>query len=220
MQDELDSELIQNSTASQNEVRSEIQEDIMIRHQRRRMFPRAALVGLGAGLVASLFRIVLAGLDTVRNGLIEWSHQFQYFGWLFPFAFGVLGATLSVILVRRFAPETSGSGIPHIEAVLHRLRTLNWKRVLPIKFIAGALAIGGGLALGREGPSVHMGGAVGDAISRWLKVLPQERRTLIAAGAGAGLAAAFNAPLPSASNCIASSFCFAWYSYWFVRSCI
>jgi CIC family chloride channel protein len=195
MQDELDSEKIQDPTASQNEVRSEIQEDILIRHQRRRMFPRAALVGLGAGLVASVFRIVLAELDTVRNGLIEWSHQFQFFGWLFPLAFGVVGATLSVMMVRRFAPETSGSGIPHIEAVLHRLRTLNWKRVLPIKFIAGALAIGGGLALGREGPSVHMGGAVGDAISRWLKVLPQERRTLIAAGAGAGLAAAFNAPL-------------------------
>ena len=55
---------------------------------------------------------------------------------------------LSVMLVRRFAPETSGSGIPHLEAVLHRLCELNWKRVLPVKFIAGTLAIGGGLALG------------------------------------------------------------------------
>ena len=195
MQDELDSEKMQDSTDSQSEVQSEIQEDLIIRYQRRRMFPRAALVGLGAGLVASLFRIVLAGLDTVRIGLIEWSHQFQFFGWLFPLAFGALGATFSVMLVRRFAPETSGSGIPHIEAVLHRLRTLNWKRVLPVKFVAGSLAIGGGLTLGREGPSVHMGGAIGDAISRWLKVPPRERRTLIAAGAGAGLAAAFNAPL-------------------------
>jgi CIC family chloride channel protein len=110
-------------------------------------------------------------------------------------AFGALGALLSVMLVRRFAPETSGSGIPHLEAVLHRLRTLDWKRVLPVKFIAGALAIGGGLAMGREGPTVQMGGSVGDAVSRWLKVPPRERRTLIAAGAGAGLAAAFNAPL-------------------------
>jgi CIC family chloride channel protein len=99
------------------------------------------------------------------------------------------------MMVRRFAPETSGSGIPHLEAVLHRLRTLDWKRVLPVKFIAGALAIGGGLAMGREGPTVQMGGSVGDAVSRWLKVPPRERRTLIAAGAGAGLAAAFNAPL-------------------------
>lgn len=195
MQDEQNNEKNQDTAASQNEVLSEIQEDIMIRHQRRRMFPRAALVGLGAGLVASFFRIVLAELDIARNGLIEWSHQFVLLGWIFPLAFGALGALLSVMLVRRFAPETSGSGIPHLEAVLHRLRTLDWRRVLPVKFLAGALAIGGGLAMGREGPTVQMGGSVGDAVSRWLKVPPRERRTLIAAGAGAGLAAAFNAPL-------------------------
>lgn len=181
--------------AAQAEVQSEIQEDLMIRHQRRKMFPRAALVGLGAGLVASLFRAVLASLDTARTGLIQWSYQFPLWGWIFPVIFGTLGAVLSVTLVRRFAPETSGSGIPHLEAVLHRLRTLNWKRVLPVKFIAGALSIGGGLAMGREGPTVQMGGSVGDAVATWLKVLPRERRTLIAAGAGAGLAAAFNAPL-------------------------
>ncbi len=174
---------------------TEIEEDLAIRKQRRRIFPRAALVGLGAGLVASLFRIVLAGADTMRNGLIEWSHQFPALGWVFPVMFTVTGAALSVFFVRRFAPETSGSGIPHLEAVLHRLRTLHWRRVLPVKFVAGALAIGGGLTLGREGPTVQMGGAVGAAVSTWLKVLPRERRSLVAAGAGAGLAAAFNAPL-------------------------
>lgn len=104
-------------------------------------------------------------------------------------------ALLSVFLIQRFAPEASGSGIPHLEAVLHRLRTLDWRRVLPVKFVAGALAIGGGLALGREGPTVQMGGAMGAAIADWLRSRPQERRTLIAAGAGSGLAAAFNAPL-------------------------
>jgi CIC family chloride channel protein len=60
---------------------------------------------------------------------------------------------------------------------------------------SGVLAIGSGLALGREGPTVQMGGAVGDGIARRLKVGPQDRLTLTAAGAGAGLAAAFNAPL-------------------------
>jgi len=185
----------QDATVSQKEILSEIQEDLNIREQRRRMFPRAALVGLCAGLVASFFRIALAGADAFRNGLIEWSHQYPFWGWVFPMFFGMVGASLSVMLVRRFAPEASGSGIPHLEAVLHRLRVLNWKRVLPVKFIAGTLALGGGLALGREGPTVQMGGAIGDAISKWLKVPPRERRTLIAAGAGAGLAAAFNAPL-------------------------
>ena len=78
---------------------------------------------------------------------------------------------------------------------MHRLRTLGWERVLPVKFVAGALAIGGGLALGREGPTVQMGASVGAAVSSWLKVAPREQRSLIAAGGGAGLAAAFNAPL-------------------------
>jgi CIC family chloride channel protein len=164
-------------------------------HQRRRVFPRAALVGFGAGLVAALFRATLTSADTLRDALIGWAHQFPFLGWLFPVAFGVAGAVLSVALVRRFAPETSGSGVPHIEGVMHRLRTLAWKRVLPTKFVAGAVGIGGGLTLGREGPTVQMGGAVGAMISSWLKSAARERRTLIAAGSGAGLAAAFNAPL-------------------------
>jgi CIC family chloride channel protein len=67
--------------------------------------------------------------------------------------------------------------------------------VLPTKFIAGVVGIGAGLSLGREGPTVQMGGSIGAAVAEWLKSSPGERRTLIAAGAGAGLAAAFNAPL-------------------------
>lgn len=192
---EEDKDINEKLNIAQVEAETEIEEDLMIRQNRRRIFPRAALVGLGAGFIASLFRIVLAGADQFRNGLIGWSHQYPLFGWIFPVLFSITGATLSVFFVRRFAPETSGSGIPHLEAVLHRLKTMNWKRVLPVKFAAGALAIGGGLTLGREGPTVQMGGAVGGAVSDLLKVLPRERRTLIAAGAGAGLAAAFNAPL-------------------------
>lgn len=195
MQNDHNDEKAQDSTVSQNEVRSEIQEEIVIRQQRRRIFPRAALVGFGAGLVAALFRLTLTTADTLRNGLIAWSRHFPLWGWIFPILFTTAGAVISVMLVRRYAPEASGSGIPHIEGVMHRLRTLGWKRVLPVKFFAGALAIGGGLALGREGPTVQMGASVGAAVSSWLKVAPRERRALIAAGGGAGLAAAFNAPL-------------------------
>ncbi|MBE0697248.1 MAG: H(+)/Cl(-) exchange transporter ClcA, partial [Anaerolineaceae bacterium] len=143
----------------------------------------------------ALFRLVLAGGDIVRNGLITWGHQFPLLGWIFPVLFSIFGAVTSLALVRHFAPETSGSGIPHLKGVLHRFRTMRWTRILPTKFIAGTLALSGGLGLGREGPIVQMGGAVGDAIANRLKASPGERRTLIAAGAGAGLAAAFNAPL-------------------------
>ena len=105
------------------------------------------------------------------------------------------GTLLAVLLVIHLAPETSGSGIPHVKAVLHRQRTLRWKRVLPVKFISGALAIGSGLALGREGPTVQIGSAGGAGVASWFKALPREQQTLTMAGAGAGLAAAFNAPL-------------------------
>jgi CIC family chloride channel protein len=180
---------------SQSQVRSEIQEYLQVRQERRRLFPRAALVGLIAGIVAIAFRGILAVGDNLRDALIHWAHHYPRVGVLFPICFGAIGAFLAALLVRRYAPEASGSGIPHLEAVLHRYRDLLWERVLAVKFVGGALAIGGGLALGREGPTVQMGGAVGDAVAKWLKAGTRDRLTLIAAGAGAGLSAAFNAPL-------------------------
>ena len=178
-----------------DDSRSEIQEYLDIQQQRRWIFPRAALVGACAGVVALLFRMALTGADALRITFISWAQTLPVMGWVFPVMLTLLGAGISVAITRRYAPEASGSGIPHLEAVLHRFRSLEWRRVLPVKFFGGILAIGSGMALGREGPTVQMGGAVGDAISRWLKVSERERLTLISAGAGAGLAAAFNAPL-------------------------
>ncbi len=180
---------------SQSNARSEIQEYLNVSQQRRRLFPRAAVVGLLAGLAATAFRAVLAAADNLRNGLISWAHHYPSFGWIFPVLFSIIGTTIALYLVRKFASEASGSGIPHLELVLHRYRELDWKRLLPVKFFGGMMAIGGGLALGREGPTVQMGGAVGDAVSRWMRLGIRDRLTLTAAGAGAGLAAAFNAPL-------------------------
>jgi CIC family chloride channel protein len=176
-------------------VESEVQEYLFIRQQRRRLFPLAALVGLCAGIVAILFRGALSSMDTLRNSLITWAHQFPAYGWIFPILFSTGGALLSFTLMHRFAPETKGSGIPYLKAVLLRFQEINWQRILPVKFFGGIASIGSGLVMGREGPTVQMGGAIGAAIAQWLKVSPREKLTLIAAGAGAGLAAAFNAPL-------------------------
>ena len=177
------------------EARSEIQEYFEVSHEQHKLFPRAALVGLCAGTVAVIFRALLAGADALRNQLIQWTYTLPTLGWVLPMMFSAAGASVAAVLVFRYAPETSGSGIPHLKAVLHRLRDLTWGRVLIVKMISGVLAIGSGLALGREGPTVQMGGAVADGVARGLKVAPQDRLTLTAAGAGAGLAAAFNAPL-------------------------
>jgi CIC family chloride channel protein len=100
-----------------------------------------------------------------------------------------------VLLVRRVAPETAGSGVQEIEGALDDLRPLRWRRVLPVKFVGGLCALGGGLALGREGPTIQMGGNLGRMIGDLFKLSRDEVHTLIAAGAGAGLSAAFNAPL-------------------------
>jgi CIC family chloride channel protein len=177
------------------EARSELSEYLDLQEQRRRLFPHAALVGAAAGLAAILFRVLLAGAEAARDALLAWSHRVPAVGWLAPALFCAVGAALAVFLVRRYAPETSGSGIPHIEAVLLRRREMRWRRVLPVKFFGGVAAIGAGLALGREGPTVQMGGAAAAAVADVTRVPARARATLIAAGAGAGLAAAFNAPL-------------------------
>jgi chloride channel protein, CIC family len=196
MEKRSNTEINENPSEEKTEaVRSEIQEYLDFRNQRRWVFPKAALVGAIAGLTALFFRISLAGADSIRNNFINLAHTNAEWGWIFPILYTMAGAVFSVFITRRFAPEAKGSGIPHLEAVLHRISELNWKRVLPVKFFGGIIAIGSGLALGREGPTVQMGGAIGDAISRFLKVSERERLTLISAGAGAGLAAAFNAPL-------------------------
>jgi CIC family chloride channel protein len=106
-------------------VRSEIQDYLDERQQRRWIFPRAALVGGCAGAVALGFRVVLTESDLLRNNLITWAHTLPFLGWLFPVVLTFLGAGISVAITRRFAPEASGSGIPHLEAVLHRYRKLD-----------------------------------------------------------------------------------------------
>ena len=176
-------------------VQGEIQDFLRSHERRRTLMPRAVLVGVLAGLVGVAFRTTLNASEKLRDLLIGYGHTLPAGGMLLPILFGAVTVAVAVTLVRRIAPETSGSGIPHLKAVLHHLRSMRWQRVLPVKFVGGALGIAGGLALGREGPTVQMGGAVGQMVGQWLKCTSRERRTLIAAGAGAGLAAAFNAPL-------------------------
>lgn len=145
--------------------------------------------------MAVAFGRSLEASERLRGELIAWAGRFGALGVVVPVLLGAVTAAIAVGLVARIAPEAGGSGIPHLKAVLHRLRALRWRTVLPVKFAGGVLGIGGGLALGREGPTVQMGGAVGQMVGGWFRCTPRERLTLIAAGAGAGLSAAFNAPL-------------------------
>jgi CIC family chloride channel protein len=157
----------------------------------------ASLVGALAGFVGGAFRIALTELARGRAEMIVWAHHHGpwWVGWTIPTGFCAVGAAMACYLTQRLAPQTAGSGIPRVEAVLrHHLRPATFW-ILPVKFFGGALGIGSGLALGREGPTVQMGGTVGRLVSDALKRYLPEPWTLIAAGAGAGLAVAFNAPL-------------------------
>jgi CIC family chloride channel protein len=98
-------------------------------------------------------------------------------------------------VVFRFVPEARGSGIPHVKGVLLHVRAMPWKILVPVKFLGGLLGIGAGLSMGREGPTVQMGAAVGRMMADRLHVGSRTAPQLLSCGAGAGLAAAFNAPL-------------------------
>lgn len=160
-----------------------------------RLYLATALVGVLTGVVIAGFHALLdqaaLGRNLLRTALVDAPLP----GWVVLAALGALVLMTSVWLVRRFAPETAGSGIPEVEATLAGATDIRWQRVLPIKFIAGTLALGAGAALGPEGPSIHLGAALGKMSAVWTRLRDDQSRTLIAAGAAAGLAAIVNAPM-------------------------
>jgi len=153
------------------------------------------LTGLLVGGLAAAFRVLLEALDERRSAFFEVLAPMPVLSWLGPML--LVGAALlaAAELVRRFAPEAGGSGIQEIEGSLAGQRPLRWQRVLPVKFLGAAAALGSGAVLGREGPTVHMGGAMGALVGDRMGLGDDGRHILVAAGATAGLAAAFNAPL-------------------------
>ena len=158
----------------------------------------ALLVGGLTGLVGSLFKITLAYMDRLRNAYILVERQDPYIGFILLIFFCAGSVFISVFLVERFAVFAKGSGIPHVEALLEERVEMPSLALFPVKFIGGALAIGSGLILGREGPSVQMGASIAQFVSQSFNRNWQDFRVLLAAGAGAGLATAFNAPLAGA----------------------
>ena len=153
----------------------------------------AILVGAVVGAIGTAFHLAV-------NALLNWPQPIRgmFEGPLLLPVMGLIAALMvvgAVWIVRRFAPEAAGSGVQEIEGALEGLRPLRWHRILPVKFFGGLLALGSGLVVGREGPTIHMGAAISQAASQWFGLSTRDTRGLLAAGAAAGLAAAFNAPL-------------------------
>lgn len=156
----------------------------------------AALVGTLVGLAGVAFA---RAVETIQQWRADTLIPSQFQGWMLyaaAFAISALLAMVGYFLVRCFAPEAGGSGIPEIEGALEELRPVRWWRVIPVKFFGGMGTLGAGMVLGREGPTVQLGGNIGRMVIDLLGMRSNEaRHTLLATGAAAGLAAAFNAPL-------------------------
>lgn len=153
----------------------------------------ALLTGMLTGGVCVLFE---DAVDVLTKTRITYIHQFSpATQWISAFICSAVLGGIAFYLMHKFAPEAGGSGIPEIEGALDDIRPVRWKRVLPVKFFGGTCALSSEMILGREGPSVQIGGNIGKMVGDIFKLPKDASHALLAAGAAAGLAAAFNAPL-------------------------
>jgi len=157
----------------------------------------AVVAGAGIGFVGGAFRWGLDRAADIRHTVLIWSHGLGWVGWVIPVVTVAILAAVASLLVRNM-PIASGSGVQHVEAVDRGALPAAPFLLLPVKFFGGLLALGAGLVLGREGPTVQMGAAFGAAAARRAKRDSADIATLQTSLAGAGLAVAFNAPIGGA----------------------
>ena len=157
------------------------------------MVGEGILVGLLAGTVITLYRISLSQAERLLRQLTGWASGSPLL--MAAWAVVLFGLYYVVCRLVLWEPATTGSGIPQVDAEVMDRIDMPWMRVLPAKFLEGTLCAFAGLSLGREGPSVQLGGVSGKAVSRILRKERGEERLLVTCGAAAGMSAAFHAPL-------------------------
>ena len=161
----------------------------------------ALFIGVFTGFGAVALR-ALIGL--IHNGFYKGVFSFRYDANILegPSRFGdflllspIVGGVIVVFLIQRFAPEAKGHGVPEVmDSIFYGGGNIRWQ-VAVIKSLASALSIGSGAAVGREGPIIQIGAALGSAFSQAIGLSTWQKVTLLSAGAGAGIAATFNTPL-------------------------
>jgi len=161
----------------------------------------ALIVGVATGFGAVLLRDLIGLVhNAFYNGVLDYHYNANLLDR--PSRFGVfvalspiIGGAIVVFLVERFAPEAKGHGVPEVmDSVFYKRGDIRGV-VAVIKSLASALSIGSGAAVGREGPIIQIGAALGSSFARAMGLSTWQKITLIAAGAGAGIAATFNTPL-------------------------
>ena len=156
----------------------------------------AVTVGLAGGFGAIGFRYLIEFFQSISYGsvgnLIEAA---QSLPWIFRIGIPTVGGLLVGPLVYFFAREAKGHGVPEVMEAVALKSGIIRKRVVFVKSLASAICIGTGGSVGREGPIVQIGSAIGSTIGQGLKVSGDRIRTLVGCGAAAGIAATFNAPI-------------------------
>ncbi|WP_312875775.1 chloride channel protein [Arthrobacter terrae] len=163
----------------------------------------AVLVGAGAGLAAVAFRWLITSATLIFTGTADYSASHGHPGhpwapWLggfFVVLTPVVGGLLFGPLVQRFAPEARGHGVPEVMYAVSQHGGRIKGRVALVKALASAICIGSGGSVGREGPIVQIGSALGSWLARIFRMPESRVRALVACGAAGGIAATFNAPI-------------------------
>ena len=167
-------------------------------NDRNGLLPLALLsiaVGAVTGVVTATFRLALVRGDELRISFVSWAQGHGWIGAGLTVLAAAMATAFAAFLVRRLSPDARGSGIPEVENAL-KSEVPPWGRLLLlVKYVGGLFAITAGLALGREGPSIQMGANIAHWFGDCARAFGDIRKTLIAAGAGAGLAVTFNAPI-------------------------
>jgi len=164
-----------------------------------------SLLALGLGVVTGLGAVVFRDLIGLIHNLLFTGHALiRYDANIFtaPAPWGpwvilvpVLGAVGVTFLVTNFAPEAKGHGVPEVMDAIYYKSGVIRPVVALVKSLASALAIGSGSSVGREGPIIQIGSALGSTLGQFVRMPSGQRIALVAAGAGAGIAATFNTPI-------------------------
>jgi CIC family chloride channel protein len=166
------------------------------------LVPLGIVVGAGAGAGAVLFRYLILWVTELATGRHDYSNagrvgspHFPGLGIYFVLLVPVIGGLLYGPLIDRFAKEARGHGVPEVMlAVAERGGRIS-PAVAVVKSLASALCIGTGGSVGREGPIVQIGSALGSTIGQRLRLPESRLRLMVACGAAGGISATFNAPI-------------------------
>ena len=165
-----------------------------------RVAGKGVLVGFVAGLLAAAYRLIIERGTEFAAGVFDQLRAKPI--WIPVWIGAALLAGYLLSLLIRCEPYAKGSGIPQVEGIVLLGMKIRWYTVLAVRFLAGALGSVFGLSLGREGPSIQIGAAGGQAVCKVTSRDKQEENYLITAGAAAGLSAAFCAPLSGILFCL------------------